>query len=485
MKRDKFNTNNKDLANMAKLQTLSTLTNRMALGQQLGLQYNGDRDIYEALGYPKTITFEVYYGKYRRDPMAKAVINRPVKTTWRGQLQIVEAQDAEVTQFEAAWNELDEMLKLQSKFSRVDKLAGIGCYGVLLLGLDDVKNSIDWINPVAGKRKLLYVKPYSQKSATILEYESNPTNPRYGKPKIYGINVQEDTTISNGVANVAGVSVSVHYSRVIHVVGEVLESDVLGTPRLEAVYNNIMNLEKIVGGDPEMFWRGARPGYTGNVSKDFQMTPATKTDLQDQIDEYEGNLRRLLVTEGVDFKALSQQIANPKDNVLVQVQMISAETGIPIRILLGSERGELASGQDAVEYKEMIQDRRDDFAEPNVVRPFIDRMIMFGVLPKPKDGTYTVIWSNLLDMTEAQKVKNGKERAASLKSWADSLMASQVVPPKMFFKYFLRFDDEEVEMIMDAMGEMEALETVVTKEENDIMELENNVYQLPKRDKKK
>jgi hypothetical protein len=129
-------------------------------------------------------------------------------------------------------------------------------------------------------------------------------------------------------------SITVHYSRVVHIVDDIVESEIEGSPRLEAVFNRLMDLEKLVGGDAEMFWRGARPGYSGVAGKDYQVTDATMTDLKDQVDEFEHNLRRILISEGIDLKALAQQIADPATHVDVQIQMIAAATGIPKRVLV-------------------------------------------------------------------------------------------------------------------------------------------------------
>ena len=125
-----------------------------------------------------------------------------------------------------------------------------------------------------------------------------------------------------------------------------LEDEVNGLPRLEAVFNRLLDLEKIVGGSAEMFWRGARPGFQGIVSEGYNMTDEDIDELQKQLDEYEHGLRRFLINRGVSLDALAQQVSDPRNHVDVQLQMISAITGIPRRILTGSERGELASTED-------------------------------------------------------------------------------------------------------------------------------------------
>ena len=71
--------------------------------------------------------------------------------------------------------------------------------------------------------------------------------------------------------------------------------------------------------------------------------------------KFEHNLRRFIATQYVDkIESLQQQIADPTNFADVQFQIICALTGIPKRILFGSERGELASSQDKESFNEVI-----------------------------------------------------------------------------------------------------------------------------------
>lgn len=425
----------------------SALVSRANLAATLGLQYGGDRDLYKALGYKLQLNFTDYWSQYTRQDIAKAIIDRPVKATWQGQLELIESEDAEKTTFEEAWYDLNKKLKLRSLLARVDRLTGIGRYGVLLFGLDDVKKREDFSLPVkAGKRQLLYVKPFGENSAKIDTYEINASNPRFGLPKIYAIEVAD-------VASNSSSTVRVHYTRVLHILEDHLESEVYGIPRLEAVFNRLYDLEKIVGGDAEMFWRGARPGYQGQVDKDFTMTEATKTDLKEQIEEYENNLRRILINEGVKLESLTQQIATPKDHVDVIFTCISAVTGIPKRILSGSERGELASSQDTGEWKTYVQSRREDHAEPHIIRPFTDRLIELGVLPTPESGDYQVDWLDLFSISEKERVEIGKSRSNSIREYTTNPNAESVMPPRAFLEFCLGLSQAQIDLVEKMIGE--------------------------------
>jgi hypothetical protein len=434
----------------------SQIVARAQLMARLGMQYGGSRDIYKALGYDLNLQFDDFLGRYTRQEIAKAIIDRPVKATWQGPLELVESEKSEDTEFEKAWENLNRKIGIKTRLTRIDKLTGIGRYGVLFLGLDDINTSEDFEKPTNNKtaRKLLYLNPFSERSAQITTFVTDPKNPRYGLPLLYTI---ETGDMTSGMTSQTRF-IKVHYSRVIHITDGSLESEVYGTPVLEPVYNRLMDLEKIVGGDAEMFWRSARPGFEGKVDPDFQMTPEMEESLKDQFDEYENDLRRFLINEGVDIKALVQQIADPTSHVDAQLQMISAETGIPKRVLTGSERGELASTQDSNEWKDYVQARREDHAEPNIVRPFVDRLIELKILPKPSED-YTVKWNDLYSLSEKARVEIGKGRANALREYTYNPIAQEIIPPKLFYEKFLGFTKEDI-TLTEAMRD-----TMISEEE--------------------
>lgn len=454
------------------IQLAGTLAQRSSLISRLALQgYGGDRDIYQALGYPATLTFEDYLGRYYRQAMARAVVNRPVTRTWEGDLALVESKNDEETKLEKAFTKLEKRLGLKSVLARLDRLSSIGNYGVLLLGTKDITKPEDYAQPVNRPGELVYVKPFSEGTAKIKNYETDPKNPRYGQPLTYDIQVSDVTHSNTSTSNL-----TVHYSRVIHVVQGNLESEVIGSSVLEPIFNELMNIEKITGGDAEMFWRGARPGYHGDIKEGFKLTPAVEDDLINQVDELEHNLRRFLITKGVDVNSLEQQVSDPAGHFDIQVQNISAETGIPKRILTGSERGELSSNQDADEWNTYIKSRRENHVEPHILRPLVDRLIAYGLLPKPEDedAGYSIEWSDLFAVSEKDKVEVGLKRAEAFSKYMNTPSAEAVLSPEAFMEFFAGFTEEQIDLMKELLNSPMAQELArkATEEEERIMEEE-------------
>lgn len=434
----------------------SDMADRIGLSKRMGFQYDGDRKVYEALGYPddQNLTFQYYYKRYIRQDIAAAVINKPVDSVWKGEINVLEKDtERSVSKLNEAWEALNEDFKVKDTLTKLDKLTGIGKYGILLFGLDDVKNRDDWKLPVAGTRTLKYIRPVGENDITIEAFEKKSANPRFGLPKFYKIQTSSAELDGAGTYDIV-----VHWTRVLHIVDGNLSGQIVGMPRLKPIINRLNDLEKLLGGSAEMFWRGARPGYNANVPEEFDMTPDEEDDLDDELKAYENDLRRIIVTKGIDMKPLAMQVADPSNHIDVQIQAISAHTGIPKRILTGSERGELASSQDRDAWLELVKTRREEFAEPKILRPFIDYCMEYGILPKSEK--YNVHWEDLFALSEDDRVKIGKMRADAIAAYANSTFAQELFPPKLIVGYILGLKDDELEEFIKTM-EKEQKEMIV------------------------
>jgi len=93
--------NRKEPLTNQQIQALTSMVvARAQLASNLGMQYGTDRDIYQALGYKLILDWRDYWARYSRQDIAKAIIDRPVKATWQGQLELIESEDAKKTPFE-------------------------------------------------------------------------------------------------------------------------------------------------------------------------------------------------------------------------------------------------------------------------------------------------------------------------------------------------------------------------------------------------
>ena len=89
------------------------------------------------------------------------------------------------------------------------------------------------------------------------------------------------------------------------------------------------------------------------------------------------------------------------------------------RPLQFGKRGELASTQDRENWNDRVRERREDFAEPFVVRLAVDRFIKLGILPA---ADYTVRWPRLHAMTQGEAVAAVKAIAEASASLGTAVM---------------------------------------------------------------
>lgn len=388
------------MESLGAIRFLSSLISRAQLAMSAGKSFEGKRDLYATCGYDPSLDPSKFRQRFERGEIAGRIVEAFPKATWRGGGEIVEDEDPEkITEFERAWIEFDARLHLWPTFERTDTLAGLGQYAILLIG---APGKVDTpLTKVRGSTDIVYLKPFSEEHVTFTDADTvqSTEDARYGRPNFYALNL--------GV----GANRRVHYTRVLHVCEGALEHDLYGRPRLERAWNRLDDLDKVVGGGSESFWLKASRGIQFDIDPKLAVEPQDLEDLKKQVDEYQHGLLRALRTRGVDITDLGAGnfAVNFDKNVAALVGLICAGAEIPQRILMGSERGQLASEQDDRNWEQRVMDRRKGFADPFVVRPFVDHMIELGALPEPKE--YTVRWPEAMELDDIEKVALAKEMA--------------------------------------------------------------------------
>jgi hypothetical protein len=385
-------------------QIAETLVNRARFSNTDGYTFNGSRNSYQVLGYKRQLFPADYRSRFKRNEVANRIVKARPNATWRGGAMIVEDDDPTKennTDFEQAFIDLDNRLKLWDNLRKADILSGIGRYGILLIGAPGEMNT-----PLerVSLDEIAYLMPYAEEDATIFKFDIDPTSARFGLPEMYTIRRTSTTNATS--TNSLAVAKQVHWTRVIHLSDGLLDDNVYGEPRLECVWNRLDDLEKVAGGGAEAFWRRADQGKQFDLDPTLDLTPEQVTEMQTEIDKYIHEGKRMLRTRGMKITNLGSDVADFSGQITSLISLISAGTGIPQRILMGSEQGKLAAKQDRVSWDNQITDRQNDYAGPMVVRPFIDRLAMLGAIKLPTEG-YDVIFSSITTMDDEQRAEMG------------------------------------------------------------------------------
>lgn len=366
----------------------STLTKRAQLASRAGQQFGGRRDINEVLGYPLGLDAEDYANMYERGDIAARIVDAYPDATWGEPPAIVmpDTDDGEGAQKPVeGFEELAKKHQVWRSLHRLDRLTNMGHYGVLVIGLDGGE---PMHTPARGNdHKLLYLQPHSERTADIVRWDIRPDSPRFGMPFEYNI-----TTGVNWTGTGAGERVMrVHYSRVIHVAERAQEDISIGTPRLKRIWNRMMDLDKLLGGGAEIYWQNAAQIIAFIADANTQFEEGEADQMGEQLEEMQHGLRRHLRLRGVQPEQLAAGLmgSDPSNLIDKELDFIAGATGIPKRILIGSERGELASSQDETAWSNRIMERREQHAGPNIIEPLIDRLMQFGCLTKQP---YEVQW---------------------------------------------------------------------------------------------
>ena len=185
------------------------------------------------------------------------------------------------------------------------------------------------------------------------------------------------------------------------------QGGIYGIPSLEAPYNSLMDLRKVIGAGGEGFYRNASQSIMFNLKdpSSAKINADLLSDFNDNYDEFSRNrMRRAMWTPGLDPKALESSLITPEEFFKVALNDVSAASKIPATILIGQQTGRLASGEDSKHFLSMGNSRRENYLTENIV-DVLNWCMEHGILPT---GEFEVVWDDLLALSDTEKMTNAK-----------------------------------------------------------------------------
>lgn len=397
-------------------------------------------------GYPRYITPTMYRYMYDRDDIGHRVVDVYPNESWALDPIVYEQEpDREPSSgFEKRWEELCRDHNLLAYMHRLDRVSGIGRFGVLLIGIDD---GSDFETPIqeadllkglkntksSKERGLLYLRPFDEYLCSVDQVEGDIHHPRYGHPTMYNIVFMDMNSDSLGSSTISSSRVSrkVHWTRVIHAADNKSGSNVFGDPRQKAPFNRELDLRKIKGSFGEGIWKAGFPGLSFEVDPQFMADNPDydREDMKEKVQKYFANLERAIFTEGVKVKTLDVQVVeNPQRYIEIYTASIAAHLEMPIRVFQGSEQGKLASEQDGQTWNKRLGRRNRLYLTPDIVRATIDRFVAIGIMPPPDSKVYHAEWPPLDSPTNEAKANLSLKWTQALTQYVASGMIHLIEP---------------------------------------------------------
>lgn len=416
-----------------------------------------NRNLNAECGYPDDPAYEDYRQAYDRIGIAKRIVDIWPDESFAAGLTVYETDDPEDTEFEKAQRDLDRRLKLTSYLRRIDKLSRIGRFGLLLFGLDDDRpldqpalsyNNDGTLRSNSRQSNVLFLRCFDEGSCSVSSFDENERSFRYGQPLFYELNFVNPKVrfIANPAPAEPTVRRKVHWTRVLHVAANREGSEVFGTPQLKPVFNNVLDVRKISASSPEMWWQAGFPGYQFVTSPEFALANDLDADeLEETMQKYVDRLQRTVASKGGEWKSMAPPAApDPTNPLMAQMNLISAAIGIPVRILLGTESGHLASTQDSSTWKERVHGNQTDYTQPYLVGPCYERLIDYGALPRIERVLYA--WRDLKTLGDEAQAEVGLKKTQALMQYVTGDV-QQLIGRRHYLTFVLGMTDAQATAI--------------------------------------
>jgi len=375
---------------------------------------NAKHNLYYDFGYPRfdELTFYHFYNTYRRNGIARALVEKTAGKTWQDAPCLRETSDlsADETQLEADVRQRLDDIRFWQALRETDARSMVGKYAGLIFQLADGKAYDQPVDRVPGGLDgIISVLPAWEGQLEPSSWDLDPASPAYGKPSMFRFN---ESSVDPETGKVR--SFTVHPDRVL-----VWSKDgtTWGESRLEACYNALLDMEKVRGAGGEGFWKNAKSQPILQAEKDIdfnQLAAMLGTDiaglpdaLDDVVARWSKGFDQSMVTQGIDVKTLGVTLPQPEEFFNVALQEVAASWPIPQKILVGMQTGERASTEDAREWAQTNMSRRSGMVVPNIL-DIVRRFEQWGILP---ERDWFVDWADLTAPTLDEKLAIGEKMA--------------------------------------------------------------------------
>ena len=394
----------RELQMYANTSSQDTITRgRMAAVISGGYDYSDTlHNIYLDFGYPLELSFFNYWNMYRRFGIARNIVELPADTGWRS-APIVEGGGQFNSELEKLVNKTDMWNRLRG----LDVRQRVGRYAGMFMRVKDGKAPHEPLDgTLSGVNSLVQMIPMYEGQLTVNDTDNDPMSDNFGLPTMY----EFSSSNVGGRDEKRGTSFNIHPSRIIIAAEGADNGNIYGISALEAPYNSLMDLRKIIGAGGEGFYKNAAQSIVFNLqdASSAKQNGALLDAFNDQFDDFTRNRsRRSMWTPGMEAKTLDSSLTNPKEFFMNALYDVAAASKMAATIIIGKQEGRAAAGEDQVHFLSTIKSRQDNF-QSKLVRDTVDWSIKYGILPASE---YEIEWDDLLAASDDQKLGNVSKMA--------------------------------------------------------------------------
>lgn len=363
-------------------------------------------------GYPldSEMGFDLYYARYDRDSIAKAVVDMIVDKCWIDS-PIIEFGDNRDNppEIESEINGYLKKIRFWGKLKEVDRRSRVGDYSAVLLRFADGKR---WSEPVdrvpGGIEGLVDVMPAWEGQLKPSDWDSNEMSRTYGEAIMYQFNEQA-VDPKKGKNR----SFNVHPDRVV-----IWSRDgtINGRSVLKAIYDDLSDHKKLSGSGAEGNFQASKATPHYNIDPDTNLNQMavdmgleSAADIPDMFgkisDAERKDFDKAIVTKGVGLAYKQISLNDPTGFAEMTERRIAAGANMSQKAIFGNQNGERASTEDNKRDNATAQARRESYIIPNI-ESVIERLEKFGVVGSAT--AWSIEWSDLTELSKEQKLANSK-----------------------------------------------------------------------------
>lgn len=368
--------------------------------------HQGRRDYNKLLGYALEIDEDQIYTRYLRTGELQRAIKSMPNLAWRRPPAVYD-NDGIDGAFALAFKKLVKQTALFDYLQRLDKLARMYPYAVLIIGFNDGGRSLrDTVNIDQVKKNktepVLYFRARGKRSVRISEIDRDESSRRFGQPLEYEIEkdtLDDETTSGNydaiSASDESGRQLTVNHQRILHVVHEPLESELYGESVAVSVWDLVDDLLKGVSGPIEGNWRGAvaqnlhiklKDGVDFTDPDTGEVDEVMASDISDKLNDMVNNITSALMSQYIDeIDEIGGEATDPSKTAEVIWRRFALTIGQPYKMFAGTVQGNTSNLQDKFDQGAVVQSYQEHQCEARMLRPLISKLIAYGAL-QPSNG---------------------------------------------------------------------------------------------------